>query len=392
MSKRTKITNVYSKYNRVRLIRGGQEYFHEILRLIGLAKKTIHLQSYIFKDDETGRLVIDALKQAASRGVMVYVVADGFASQELPSRFIEDIREAGIHFRYFAPFFKNRYFYFGRRMHHKVFVSDARYALVGGVNIADRYNDLPSSPAWLDFALMVEGEVSLQLCDLCLRAWRNKVTGAPETSCGATRDDYTLPANELSEVRMRRNDWVRNKNEISATYVEMLRNAHSQVTILCSYFLPGKVIRAQMTLARKRGVAIRVIAAGPSDLMLAKFAERWLYDWLLRQGVQLFEYQRNILHGKLAVCDDSWMTLGSYNVNNISAYASIELNLDVKNPDFAREVRMTLDEIISRDCKEIRGSGRITPKNIFRKFLQWLSYQFIRMVIFLFTFYYRRRS
>ena len=93
-------------------------------------------------------------------------------------------------------------------------------------------------------------------------------------------------------------------------------------------------MRRLLTNAAKRGVKIKVITAGPSDIMLAKHAERWMYDWLLRNKIELYEYQPAILHAKVAVCDSEWITIGSYNLNNISAYASIELNLDVHNADF----------------------------------------------------------
>jgi cardiolipin synthase len=179
------------------------------------------------------------------------------------------------------------------------------------------------------------------------------------------------------------------KNEISGTYIEMLRHAKSHITILCSYFLPGKVIRRQMLHAIQRGVSIRVIAAGRSDVALSKYAERWLYDWLLRNGIELYEYQKNILHGKIAVCDDKWMTIGSYNINNISTYASIELNLDVHNSSFAKEVRETLENIISSDCIQITSVHLIQNKNIFKQFARWLSYQLIRITFYLFTFYFR---
>ena len=144
------------------------------------------------------------------------------------------------------------------------------------------------------------------------------------TPCEKKQLNFKIPLENRSEVRIRRNDWVRRKNEITATYVSMLRTANKQITILCSYFLPVKVIRKQMVYAVKRGVSIRVIAAGRSDVMLAKYAERWLYDWLLRNGIELYEYQRNVLHGKIAVSDDEWITIGSYNINNISTYAGIE--------------------------------------------------------------------
>ena len=201
---------------------------------------------------------------------------------------------------------------------------DAKYALAGGINISDRYNDMPGKPAWLDFALFVEGEIAKELCILCWKAWNGFIRDMGITPCEKKQLNFKIPLENRSEVRMRRNDWVRRKNEITATYVSMLRTANKQITILCSYFLPGKVIRKQMVYAVKRGVSIRVIAAGRSDVMLAKYAERWLYDWLLRNGIELYEYQRNVLHGKIAVSDDEWITIGSYNINNISTYAGIE--------------------------------------------------------------------
>ncbi len=389
-SRKSAISKRYSSNNRVRLIRGGKSYFSLLLQLIGEAKEVIHIQSYIFDDDETGLMVADALMTAAKRKVAVYLMADGYASQSLSKSFISRLRESGIHFRYFEPLFRSRYFYFGRRMHHKVSVFDTRHALVGGVNIANRYNDLPGNPAWLDFALHAEGEIARDLCLLCWKTWK----GFPQTMIPAACEDLPLqfdfPPEIRSEVRMRRNDWVRRKNEISGTYIEMLLTAKSEVTILCSYFLPGKVIRRLIVHARNRGVRIRVIAAGSSDIRTAKYAERWLYDWLLRNGIELYEYQKNILHGKIATCDDTWLTVGSYNINNISAYASIELNLDVRNPLFSAEVREVLETIINEDCIRITPEHHLKTKNLLKQFVRWLSYQFIRMAFYLFTFYYRK--
>ena len=390
--KKSIASNNYTTANHVKLIRAGSEYFNRLLQLIHEAEESIHLQAYIYDDDETGRLVADALKEAVKRNVAVYLMADGYASQGMSQPFIDELRRAGIHFRFFKPIFKSWYFYFSRRMHHKVIVADAKYAMVGGINIANRYNDMPGKPAWLDFSLYVEGEIAKRLCVLCWKTWKGYPLNMGITPCEEKQINFSIPRENQSEVRMRRNDWVRRKNEISATYIEMLLKAQTQVTVLCSYFLPGKVIRRQMVHAIKRGVSIRVIAAGPSDVMLAKYAERWLYDWLLRNGIELYEYQKNILHGKIAVCDDRWMTIGSYNINNISTYASIELNLDVRNPVFAKEVREKLEEIIVNDCIRITPMHQIKTKNIFKQIARWFSYEFIRTVFYLFTFYFKHRS
>ena len=376
----------------MQLIRGGRAYFDKLLQLIGNAKESIHLQTYIYDDDETGRLVADALKEAVQRNVEVHLMADGYASQAMSKSFIAGLKNAGIHFRFFETFFKSRYFYFGRRMHHKMTVVDTRYALVGGVNISNRYNDMPGQPAWLDFALFVEGEVARELCVLCWKSWKSYPVNMGITPCEEKQVTFDFLPEEQSEVRMRRNDWVRRKNQISSTYVKILRSSRSEVTILCSYFLPSIFIRRQMANAIKRGVTIRVIAAGDSDVKVAKNAERWLYDWLLRNGIELYEYQKNILHGKMAVSDEEWMTAGSYNINNISAYASIELNLDVRNPAFAKETRQVLQEIMEKDCTRITFEQHIKTNNIFKQFNRWLSYQFIRTVFYLFTFYFKHKA
>ena len=391
LDKQTSSTK-YATDNKVQLIRGGKEYFDLMLSLIENARQSIHLQVYIFADDETGNLVAAALKEAAGRNVDVYLLVDGYASQSLPRSFIHALEKDDIHFRFFEPFFKSRNFYFGRRMHHKVTVIDATHALVGGVNIADRYNDLPGQPAWLDFAVYAYGEIATELCVLCWKTWNGYTQRTTLTSCEEKKLTLNIKKDERSEVRMRRNDWVRRKNRITASYIQMFRGAQSDITVLCSYFLPGKIIRRQIRYALSRGVRIRIVAAGISDVSLAKNAERWLYDWLLRNKIELYEYQKNILHGKLAICDDQWMTIGSYNINDISAFASIELNLDIKDSRFTAGVKDVVEHIIDNDCTRITTDDLAKTKNIFKQLARWGSYRFIRLVFHLFTFYFKRKS
>ena len=385
-------TDTYTQHNQVKLIRSGKQYFDKLLQLIDEAKSIIHIQSYIFDDDETGQMVANALKNATKRKVDVYLMADGYASQVMSQSFIDDLRVAGIHFRFFEPLFKSKYFYFGRRMHHKIAVFDSRYALIGGVNIANRYNDLPDEPAWLDFALYMEGEIAKEICLLCWKSWKGYPKKMQQQACEKEAILLTIAAENQSAVRMRENDWVRKKDEISKTYIQMIDHAQSYVLIFCSYFLPDLSLRKRMSQAVKRGVKIRVITAGRSDVILTKPAERWLYDWLLRNGIELHEYQTNILHSKLAICDDEWMTIGSYNINSISAYASIELNVDVLNPAFVKKVRQELEAIIADECMCVSAEVHAKTNNIFKQFIRWLSYQFIRMVIYLFTFYFKQRT
>ncbi len=390
MSKRKKINPVTTR-NSVKLLRGGKPYFDCLLQLIANARDTIHVQVYIYGSDQTGRLVAEALKAAVKRGVNVFLLVDGYEARMMSRALINELIQAGIQFRSFNPLFKSRYFYFGRRLHQKVITVDATYALVGGINIADRYNDLPDDPAWLDFAIYMEGEIAKELCILCWKTWNNYLA---VNEFGTCQPAETLAIEQLPQcnVVMRRNDWVRRKNEISATYIEMLRYSTKEVILLCSYFLPGHIIRKQLSFARERGTRIKVVTAGISDIPVSKNAEKYMYDWLLRNDIEIYEYQKGVLHGKIAVCDGKWMTIGSYNINNISAYASIELNINVHNDAFAGETQKILQDIIDDDCVRVTRENHAKAKNLYNQFVRWLSYSFIRVVIYIFTFYYRRRE
>ena len=382
----------YTAHNTVKFIRGGAPYFSQMLKMIDSAKHSIHLQTYIFDDDDTGKLIGEALKNAAGRGVKVYVLPDGYASNVLSKSFIHELRTAGVHFRFFEPVIRSKHFYFGRRLHHKIIVTDAQYAMVGGINITERYNDGPGYTAWLDFAIFVEGEIAKELCVLCWKTWKGFPSKMGLTPCQQESLPEAFSSESSTLVRMRINDWVRNKNQISRSYFEMLQNAQSHVVILCSYFLPGKNFRKKLMRAAKRGVHIKIILAGLSDIKVAKYAERYIYDWLLRNNIDIYEYQGNVLHGKVALCDTSWLTIGSYNINNISAHASIELNLDVRDASFVEEVESVLEDIIEKECIHVTKEMLIQKRTLFKRFMWWSSYQFVKGLIYLFTFYFRQKN
>ena len=382
----------YAANNRIKLVRGGKEYFNQLYQLIDQAQESIHLQMYIFADDETGKYVAEKLILAARRNVSTYIVADGYASQEISPLFIRKLTDAGIHFRFFEPIFKSRYYYFGRRLHHKLVVIDTRYALVGGINLSNNYSDMPGEPAWLDFALYAEGEIARGLCVLCWKTWNAYPAHMGLTPCEGKPLQFDITAAEACLVRMRRNDWVRRKNEISRSYREIFRKANHQIIMVSSYFLPGKEFRRNIRKAVHRGVTIKLILAGASDVWIAKQAERHMYRWLLKNQIEIYEYQPSILHAKMAICDAKWLTLGSYNVNNISAFASIELNLDVNNEQFTRAVKEKIEAIIEKDCIRLTESDLNSKNTFLRRLWQSTCYGSIRILFYLFTFYFKQRE
>lgn len=384
-------TGEYKKNNSVTLLKGGSAYFEILLKLINETKELIYIQTYIFANDYTGNLIADSLINATKRNVRIYIMIDGIASNNLPKQFISKLTSAGIKFRYFEPIFKSKFLYFGRRMHQKVIVTDTKNALVGGLNIADKYNDRPEKKAWLDFAVLVKGDVVTEIEENCKQIWQTFTFVNKETRRKSIQKSEFL-SDKNCDVRVRINDWVWHQNEISNSYIEILHTAKKQVVILCSYFIPGKAFRRQIINAVKRGIKIKIIIAGKSDVILAKNAEKWLYDWLLRNHIHLYEYQNNILHGKIAICDTTWLTIGSYNINNISTYASVEVNLDIRNDDFTEGALSKIENIIEQECIKITKENHLKSKNIFIQFRRWLSYQTIRILFFISTFYFKRKS
>ncbi|UAY51559.1 phospholipase D-like domain-containing protein [Ferruginibacter albus] len=378
----------YTADNKIKLIHGGKEYFDTLLTLFDKAAFSIHLQTYIFEEDETGRLVADALIKAATKGIKVFVLVDGYASQGLSKHFVQQLKQSGIFFRWFEPVLRSRHFYFGRRLHHKVVVADGYYSLVGGINISNRYNDMPNENAWMDWALYSEGEVNKKLYQVCRALWNKSGWGKKRNFPSVSTID-TSTENECL-VAIRRNDWVRGKNEITKSYVRTIREAQSNVIIMSSYFLPGRLIKRSLALAAKRKVKVVVIATGKSDVTLAKHAERHIYRWLLKNGIELYEYRSNILHSKLSVCDGEWITVGSYNVNNISAYASVELNMDVLDSEFVKEAEKMLQAIIAADCERITEADFIRHNNFIKRIWQQICYNLVRVIFYLFTFYFKQ--
>jgi cardiolipin synthase len=383
------LRNAFLPDNNVRLVRGGKEYFDLLINMIREATHSINLQVYIFEEDETGKAVAAELIEAARRNVRVYVLVDGYASQHLSKEFVQQVKNAGIYFRRFEPLLKSKYFYFGRRMHHKVVVVDGFYSLVGGVNIGNRYNDRHDKPAWLDWALYVEGKVSESLYKICVkRMKRPRLRTIKEVHSVL----HKITNEKKCLIRARENDWVGRKRQIYNSYLEIFREASSQIIIMSPYFLPGNEFRRKMRMAIKRGVKIKLVLAGISDIFLSKHAERFVYRWLLKNKIEIYEYQHNVLHGKMAVYDDVMVTVGSYNVNDLSAHASVELNLDVKDPHFAKYVTKYLEEIIEKDCICITNEVYKKDTGIMKRVIQRFAYDFFRLVLFLFTFYFRQRE
>ncbi len=368
----------YFTHNTVELVNKGREFFDLLKKLIDKAKESVHIQTYLFGDDKTGSFIAEALMEAAKRKVQVYLLVDGYASQGLSKDFIQKLKDAGVNFRFFEPLFRSRHFYVGRRLHHKIVVIDSKETLVGSMNIADKYNDLGEVDAWFDMAVHIKGEIAMELERVCVRFWSaNKWRRTKIPADSKTKQEY--PAEYQSPVRVRQNDWINRKGQATSSYFQLFHNAKKSICVVCSYVLPGITLRKQLEHAAGRGVKIKFVLAGVSDVKVVKAAERYLYRWMLRHDMKLFEYQPTILHTKMAIADNELMTLGSYNLNNLSAYASVELNLDIHDPDFVKTVQHEIDTLIKEECKPVDLKLYTTHLFSWKQLMRWSAYQLTRL-------------
>jgi len=363
--------------NRITLVNSGPSFFDLLLKLIKDSKYVLHLQFYIFDLDATGMLVLEELKQAVKRGVAVFVVVDAYASEQITLEKSNLFSANGIYIKRFSPL-KNKHGYgIGRRLHHKIVWVDGHTALVGGINIADKYSGYNGETPWLDFAVKVEGPLCNDIKKTCDELIPKRLLKQVYRKLPKAFFSDDLP----HQSRIRKNDWFRSRIEISRSYRQAFRSANKTITVVASYFLPGNRVRRLIKNASERGVHVTVILVGNSDVPFIKSAMTYLYDWMLRNNVSIYEWNNSILHGKIAVADSWWTTIGSYNLNALSDYGSLELNVEIYNKQFAIDTEKVLQNYLETGCKQVKREQHAKAKNWLIQLGRWFSYIAIRMAL-----------
>ena len=330
----------------VRLLENGEEYFPAVFDAIRGARSEVLIETFILFEDKVGQELREVLVQAANRGVAVDLLVDGFGSAELTPAYIQQMVDAGVRLRTFDPgssLFGQRLNVW-RRMHRKLVVVDARIAFVGGINFsADHLGDF-GPMAKQDYAVQVQGPVVDEMRRFALHA--------------LGRDDVPLPPQADAQPRANGvqaqfvvRDNRRHRNDIERHYRAAIRSAKSRVIIANAYFFPGYRLLRQLSRAARRGVDVNLILQGEPDMPIVRKAAQMLYEHLQRDGVKVHEYIRRPLHGKVAVVDDLWATVGSSNLDPLSLSLNLEANLILRGEAFARPLRERLDHLIANDCQ-----------------------------------------
>jgi cardiolipin synthase len=371
--------NDYKGGHYIELLQSGEDFFAACEKAIDEARQYIHFQTYIVDDDETGRRISNAFIRAAGRGVRVYFLLDAYGSSSFSKDLINDVEKAGIFFRMFSPGLITKGFQLSLRLHHKVLLVDGDTAIVGGINIANRYHGTKDLKVWLDFAILIKGPECAHVLLILKRLWNKAFILRKERSRETVHNPLSYDDNV--KVKVLQNNWYRNKIEILKSYRSALKHAQNRMIIFASYFLPGRNERRLLRNASRRGVNIIIVLSADSDEPVFKRATNFLYDFILRNNITIYEYLPSNLHAKVATVDGKWSTIGSYNMNHLSDYGSVEMNADILDTKFAQKFEDLLLGIIENDCRQVTFKEYIKRKTWFFQLTDWFSYQMIRIMM-----------
>ena len=313
-------------------LRTGDEMFSAMLEAIEGARQSVCFETYIYSQSEVGTRFREALIAAAKRGVRVRVLVDGFGSIELPANYWSPLRAAGGEARVFNPIALRR---FGIRDHRKLLTCDGRKAFVGGFNVSAECEGDGVTRGWCDLGLRIEGELVGELVasfeEMFARAeFRHKRlarlrrTGLKRT-VGQGGQQLLLSGPG------------RGVNPMLQALRAGLQHAQN-VQIMVAYFLPPLRLRRDLARVARRGGTAQLILPGKSDVALSQLAGQSLYRRLLKAGVEISEYEPQILHAKLFVVDNV-VYVGSSNLDARSLRINYELMLRFENVRMAAEAR-----------------------------------------------------
>jgi len=333
--------------------------------------RRVLIETYIYHDRRFGRRFARELLEAAGRGATVRLLYDALGSHLAEPGFFQRLRSSGVSARAYrpaevvaregAPF---------PRDHSRVVVTDTA-AYTGGAAWADQW--LPrrlGGDGWYDVCLRVEGPVVEEFAALFDQRWR-------EANGGVTPVDFTTGDRYPDVVLV--GDTPDGPSLVEERYREAIRGAKRRIWIENAYFFPNQALLGELFAAAARGVDVQIIMPGETDLPILKRAARSEMATWLERGLQIFEYQATTLHSKLAVVDDAFSTVGSFNINPTSTAWANEVALFVLDRAFTERVarQMEVDRSLSR---RVRPDDPAQAPSLLDRAVDYLSARVLRLL------------
>lgn len=294
----------------------GDDLYDAMVGSIGTARERVDVETYIYAADEVGWRIGKALAAQARAGVKVRVLVDAAGSLFSFSHSLERyLRQHGVVVRRFHRWSWRRPLRFYRRNHRKLLVIDGRVGYVGGFNLHSQSSRSAYGPGrWRDTHVRLSGALAEHASALFDTFWAGDRSWSPR-SVRETGD--ALVPNHSRICR----------HQVHCLYVRLLRSAERRLFVTTPYFVPDHRTQNHLVQAARRGVDVRLLLPGKSDVPVTRWAARAAYRKLLSAGIRVFEYQARVLHAKTAVVDGVVGTVGTANLDYRSLFVNYELNL-----------------------------------------------------------------
>lgn len=341
----------------VRVLLNGKACYDAIASAIAEAKDHVHVEYYIFEEDQTGHRIRDALVERAKAGVKVRLLVDGVGTS-LSSNFLAPLFAQGADFARFNPLRLGRLLpRINMRNHRKIVVVDGRIGFLGGINVGDEYNEeITKKEAYRDTHLEIRGSVVRQLQFTFLEDWQFASEESvrdkglfPDLEADADEKEQELVQIVPSGPDL---EWEATQK----VYFTMITQAEVSLKITTPYFVPDDAIEAALCSAALRGVKVEIIVPKRSDSRVVSAAARSYYDKLLAAGVHLYEYPK-MVHAKTMVVDGKLACVGTANMDN----RSFRLNFEIGAVFYAKQAIADLEHAFDKDkarCAHVTNRSR----------------------------------
>lgn len=331
--------------NKAELLINGEEKFPAVLEALRNATHHIHIEYYIYEDDEIGRAIEQIMIEKAKEGIEVRFIYDDFGSASIRKSLVKRLRNNGVKA---FPFYKIKFIKLASRLnyrnHRKIIVIDGRISFVGGINISDKYSNAATGNKlyWRDTHLKIEGDSTAILQHIFIGDW-NYCAGKKLK----ITDQYFPKIGELDgetqNIQIVSSGPDSDRPSIYYAIIKAIQSAKKEIFLTSPYFIPGETIIDSMKMAALSGVEVKLLVPGISDSYLVNAAAKSYYTQLLKAGVQIYLYKKGFLHAKTMVADRALAIVGTANLDYRSFDLNFEVNAVVYDDQLAEELAFNFE-------------------------------------------------
>lgn len=313
------------------LLTNGDKTFSEILAAIQAAKHHIHIQYYIYRSDEIGTQIRDALIKKAQEGIIVRFLYDDLGSYTLRSQFLQPMKDVGIEIMEFDPILSPWLLEtVNYRNHRKIVIIDGKVGFTGGLNVGDEYLGRSKKfPIWRDSHLKIEGKALYKLQAVFLEDWLYATSELESYYWKPFINETYFPVTEFHEIdgaiQIVASGPSSDDTSIRNALLAAMGSAKKSIWIATPYFIPDQETLTLLRLSAIAGIDVRILYPGKSDSVISDQASQSYFTPLLKAGASIYRYKDGFMHGKIVLIDDEIASIGTANMD----IRSFELNYEI---------------------------------------------------------------